>query len=328
MKRITAFIILICLCLCSCSQKESTEISDNGRPIVVATIFPQYDFLRELAGNKADVYLLIPPGGESHSYEPSPSDIINISKSDLFVYAGGNVDLWAERLLEAEEMTATRTIALTDIVPLLCEEHEHEHEHDHEHDHEHGGLDEHHDHSEHEGHSEYDEHVWTSPENAIEICLALTEELCAADEANARFYRQNCKAYTDKLTQLDKAAREAVENAKHKTIVFADRFPIRYFTEEYGLSYIAAFPGCAAETEPGPQTLVRLIDTVREESIPVVFYREFSNGKVADLVCESTGAKKLLFHSCHNLSAEDFENGETYLSIMSRNISNLKEALN
>lgn len=298
--------------LCSCTADTVREIKDNGKPIIVATLFPQYDFLREIVKDRADVYLLIPPGGESHSYEPGPADIINISKSDLFVYAGGNVDIWAERLLESADISSTRTIALTDTVPLLCEEHE-GHDHDN--------------HEEHHGHSEYDEHVWTSPANAIRICRALCEEICIADEKNKEFYISNCDEYIAKLEKLDQAARETVENAKHNTLVFADRFPIRYFTEEYGLEYIAAFPGCAAETEPGPRTLVKLIDKVREDDIPAVFYREFSNQKVADLVCESTKAKKLLFHSCHNLSAEDFEKGENYISIMTKNINNLKEAL-
>lgn len=315
MKRITAILILICLCLCGCGQQEKTEISDNGKIIVVTTIFPQYDFIRQIARDKADIYMLLPPGGESHSYEPGPSDIINIGKSDLFVYAGGNVDNWAQRLLETNEMSHTQPVALTDLVTLLCED-EHHHE------------DEEHQHREEHHHSEYDEHVWTSPVKAIEICNALCDELCKADPENASFYIQNCSEYVQKLSELDKKARSVTENAKTKTIVFADRFPIRYFTEEYGLEYISAFPGCATETEPGPQTLVKLIDEVRSEDISAVFFREFSNEKVADLVCESSDAKKLLFHSCHNLSAEDFENGRTYLDIMTQNIENLKEALN
>lgn len=303
--------ILICTVLCSCTQSKTIQIEETGKPIIVATIFPQYDFLREIAKDKADIYLLIPPGGESHSYEPSPSDIINIKKSDLFVYAGGNVDIWADKMLDSAQIAPSMTIALTDLVTLICEDHDHSHEHNHTHE-----------------HSEYDEHVWTSPANAIKICTSLCDKLCTIDKENASFYKENCDSYTKKLKELDVSIRKIVEGAKRKTIVFADRFPIRYFTEEYGIEYIAAFPGCASETEPGPKTLVNLIDRVRQENIPVVFYREFSNQKVADLVCESTNAKKLLFHSCHNLSAEDFESGENYYTIMSKNILNLKEALN
>ena len=318
MKRITLILIsiLICIFLCSCAKNESIQISDTGKPIIVATIFPQYDFLREIAKDKADIYLLIPPGGESHSYEPSPSDIINIKKSDLFVYAGGNVDIWADKILDSAQIASSKTMALTDLVTLICEEHDHDHDHDHDHS----------DHS--SSHSEYDEHVWTSPANAIKICNSLCDKLCAIDKENAAFYKENCESYTKKLEELDVSIRQIVDSAKRKTIVFADRFPIRYFTEEYGIEYMAAFPGCAAETEPGPKTLASLIDEVRHNDIPVVFYREFSNQKVADLVCESTNAKKLLFHSCHNLSAEDFESGENYYTIMSKNILNLKEALN
>ena len=305
--------IALCICLCSCAPKQNINITDSGKIIAVATIFPQYDFLREIAGDKADIYLLIPPGGESHSFEPSPSDIINIGKSDLFVYAGGNVDIWAKRILQSEQMAKTKAVSLMEMVPLICHEHEHYGESDH--------------HGEDAHVSEHDEHVWTSPINAIKICEELCEILCEADAKNASYYIKNCNDYVQKLKDIDNETRDIIKNAKRREIVFADRFPVRYFTEEYGIEYVSAFPGCAGETEPGPQTLARLIDRVRENDIPVVFYQEFSNQKVANLVCESTKSKKMLFHSCHNLSAEDFENGETYLSLMRKNIQNLKEAL-
>lgn len=294
----------------SCA-KSNINISKNDKPVIVATIFPQYDFLREIAKDKADIYMLLPPGSESHHFEPSPSDILNISKCDLFVYAGGNVDNWSEKILSSDEMRGKKSLALTDMVTLLCEEHHHGHDHSKEHH-----------------HSEFDEHIWTSPVNAVKICNALCEALCEIDSDNSRYYRQNADEYIQKLYELHNTAKEITDNARIKEVVFADRFPIRYFTEEYGLNHTAAFPGCASETEPGPQTLVKLIDKVRDNEIKAVFYQEFSNQKIADLVCESTNAKKLLFHSCHNLSAEEFDNGENYLSLMTKNIINLKEALN
>lgn len=330
LRRIIAIAAIIFM-LSGCTTSHE-EYKTDGKPLIIATIFPQYDFLRHICGNLATVHMLIQPGSESHNYDPSPNDIINISHAALFVYAGGNSDAWVEKLLQSDELSDVTTVALTDLVPTADEEivEGMQHEHAvHEHDAEHDEHDKHDEHEEHNGHEEeYDEHVWTSPKNAATICTKLCEFVCDADPANAEAYRKNCESYVQEINALDALAAETVEQGDRNTIIFADRFPIRYFTEEYGLKYYAAFPGCAAETEPSPSTLIFLIDKVRSENIPVVFYREFSNEKVADLVCESTGAKKLLFHSCHNVTAEQFNSGITYVDIMQNNIKNLKEALN
>ncbi len=330
-KRITAIIAVILL-LCGCGTVHE-DFSQGDKPLVIATIFPQYDFLRQICGDRADVRMLIRPGSESHNYDPSPSDIITVSHAALFVYAGGDSDAWVQKLLQSDELSDVTAVALTDLVPTVSEEitegmqHSHSHAEDEEHhddDHDHDD----HDHDDHDHELEYDEHVWTSLKNAAIICNSLCDYMCAADSANADTYRENCANYVKKINELDILAADTVKNAVRKTIVFADRFPVRYFTEEYGLKYYAAFPGCASETEPSPSTLIFLIDKVRSENIPVVFYREFSNEKVADLVCESTKAKKLLFHSCHNVTADEFESGVTYIDIMRNNINNLKEAIN
>ncbi len=322
-KRIIAIFVIILL-LCGCGA-DHEDFSQNDKPLVIATIFPQYDFLRQICGDRADVRMLIRPGSESHNYDPSPTDIITISHAALFVYAGGDSDAWVQKLLQSDELANVTSVALTDLVPTVAEEITEGMQHSHDHDED----DEHHDGTEdgHEHELEYDEHVWTSPKNAAIICNRLCEYMCAADSANADAYRANSANYVEKINELDALAADTVKNAVRKTIVFADRFPVRYFTEEYGLKYYAAFPGCAAETEPSPSTLIFLIDKVRSENIPVVFYREFSNEKVADLVCESTKAKKLLFHSCHNVTADEFESGVTYVDIMRNNLNNLKEAL-
>jgi zinc transport system substrate-binding protein len=174
---------------------------------------------------------------------------------------------------------------------------------------------------------EYDEHVWTSPKNARLIVSEITEALCGADLNNSSLYRQNAAAYTEKLDELDKAFEAVVSEAQRKTLIFGDRFPFRYMFEAYGLKYYAAFPGCSSETEAAASTIAFLIDKTREEHIPVVFHIEFSNGKIADAICESTGAKNLLLHSCHNITHDDFESGVTYLELMGRNVENLKMAL-
>ena len=174
---------------------------------------------------------------------------------------------------------------------------------------------------------EYDEHVWTSPINAIRICEALCGELCALDPEGESEYRANLAGYRAQLEALDQSFREIVANGRFHTVVFADRFPVRYFVEEYGLNYFAAFPGCAEDTEPSAKTVAFLIDRVREEGLPAVFTIEFSNGKMADEICEDTGCAKLLFHSCHNISADELKDGASYLELMRRNADALKEAL-
>jgi len=176
--------------------------------------------------------------------------------------------------------------------------------------------------------TEYDEHVWTSPKNAKIIVEAIQRALAEADPANTAFYEANAKEYLQKLDALDKDFETAVKNSKRKIMVFGDRFPFRYFADRYGLKYFAAGPGCSTETEASAATIKFLIDKVRAEKIPVVFYIELSNEKIADALCEASGAKKALLHSVHNISKKDFKKGLGYLSLMRRNLNALKEALN
>jgi zinc transport system substrate-binding protein len=174
---------------------------------------------------------------------------------------------------------------------------------------------------------EYDEHVWTSPVNAKLIVRKIADAFCETDAANAEIYRKNEAEHLGKLDALDAAFREIADSAARKTLIFGDRFPFRYFADTYGLKYFAAFPGCSTETEASAATVAFLIDKVRAEKIPVVFHIELSNEKIADAVCEETGAKKLMLHACHNITRADLEGGATYLSLMRQNVENLKEAL-
>ncbi|MDR1748534.1 MAG: metal ABC transporter substrate-binding protein, partial [Spirochaetaceae bacterium] len=183
-----------------------------------------------------------------------------------------------------------------------------------------------HEDAEHEE-SEYDEHVWTSPVNAIRIAQVISDTLCALDGDRAETYRRNTAAYTGKLQELDASFRAVTGAEVRNTLVFGDRFPFRYFVDEYGFDYYAAFPGCSTETEASAKTVAFLIDKVRAERIPVVFHIEFSNGKIADTICESTGAVNLLFHSCHNVTKAELEQGITYLELMTRNVEQLKKAV-
>jgi zinc transport system substrate-binding protein len=174
---------------------------------------------------------------------------------------------------------------------------------------------------------EYDEHVWTSPKNAKLIIQKITGVLTQRDPANAAAYEKNTASYLAKLTELDASFQNMVNGAKRKTFIFGDRFPFRYFADTYGLSYFAAFPGCSTETECSAATIAFLVDKVRAEKIPVVFHIELSNEKIADTICEETGAKKLQLHAVHNISQRDFDRGANYYSLMSQNVQTLKEAL-
>lgn len=292
------------------------EGSADEKISVVTTIFPQYDFIREIAGDRVELHMLLKPGAEAHSYEPSPQEIMRIQKSDLFVYVGGESETWVKTILESAPSDKRTDVALMQLVELKREEHDHDVEHEHEH-----GADEDHEH-------EYDEHVWTSPVNAMTIVSELCEALCAADPANQEYYQANTQAYLEKLEEMDAQFREVVGNASRKKLIFGDRFPLTYFVKEYGLDYSAAFPGCASETEPSAATITHLMQEIVREHIPVVFYIELSNHQIADILAEQTGAKTELFYTCHNVTMDDFEAGKTYLELMGSNVEKLKEALN
>lgn len=317
MKKVFVFIILACaLVLCGCGTETETAAESDVLSIVT-TAFPAYDFARSVAGEGANVTLLVPPGAESHSFEPSPQDILRINSCDLLICNGGESEAWLETIADGLD-TDVRILSMLECVDAIEEEIKDGMQH-REHTHE--------EHGEHGEEVEYDEHVWTSPVNAVRICRAICAELCAADPDNAAVYIENTGAYCAELSELDEAFREVCKNANGHTLIFADRFPVRYFVEEYGLDYYAAFPGCADDAEPSARTVAFLIDRVREDDIPAVLYIEFSNQKMADVICEETGCEKLLFHSCHNVGADELADGVTYLELMRGNIETLKEAL-
>ncbi|MDR2729574.1 MAG: metal ABC transporter substrate-binding protein [Treponema sp.] len=296
---------------CCKQNKNATTRSADGKVTVTVTNFPPFDFVRQIAGDKVNLSMLLPPGAESHSFEPSPRDIIAIQNSDIFIYVGGENDTWVNRILESMNTDNMKILSMMDTVDAVEEEIVEGMEDD-----------------EDEGEDiAYDEHVWTSPPNAMLIVNAITELLCEADSANADFYWGNAMDYISKLADIDTAFREVRMGAKRNVIVFADRFPFRYFADAYGLTYFAAFPGCSTETEPSAATVAFLINKIKAEKIPVVFHIELSNGRMADTISDETGAKKLLLHACHNITKKDFDAGLGYLDFMRKNVENLREAL-
>ena len=327
-KLFSAFIpaSVLLLLLSGCASPGTAGSEDSGKIRAVATIFPQYDFLRQIGGDHLELTMLLKPGAESHSFEPTPADMITVSQSDLFVYVGGDSDAWVETILESVDVSEKEIVTLMDCVETVAEEdvegmETHGHAHDHE-DEDPTAAD-----GDHEE-AEQDEHVWTSPRNAVRIVEKLRDALIAVDPENAGDYTQNAADYIDRLNRLDQEFQETVDTAKRHTILLGDRFPFRYLADAYGLDYYAAFPGCSSESEASAKTIAFLIDKVKEEQIPVVFSIELSNEKMTDSICEATGATKLQLHSCHNVTRDDFEQGITYLDLMERNVQALKEALN
>ena len=328
MKKFILFVLLsLILAMATGTPAVAGDPQNPGKISVVSTIFAPYDFARKIAGEKADISMLLLPGAESHSYEPSPQDIIRIQNSDVFIYVGGETDGWIKRILDSVNTDKKRIIALMDHVELVGEEIVEGMEGGHDHGHSHGHGHSHDDDDDHDDEIIADPHVWTSPRNAKLIVQRIADALCGADEGNAPFYRKNAADYIARLDDLDAAFRAVTDGAKRKTIVFGDRFPFRYLADAYGLEYFAAFPGCSTETEPSARTIAFLIRKVQEEQIPVVFHIELSNERIADTICGESGAKKRLLHSGHNISRDDFQSGASYLELMNRNVEALREAL-
>ena len=300
-----AVLAAIGLMLSGCAAKEDSPDSEKIK--ITATLFPQYDFAKAIGGEMAEVNLLLPPGAESHSFEPTPADIISAGKSDIFIYTGEFMEAWAKTITESlpEEVYVLDVSRGIDL-----ESHE---DHDGDHDDEHG--------------HNVDPHVWTNPVLAMQMAENIYDAFCEEDPENAGYYEENYNAVILKLKELDSRFRQAVDESEEKFIVFGGRFAFGYFVEEYGIDYVSAYESCSEEAEPSAAKISQIIEIVKERDVPVVFYEELSAGKVADIICEETGAEKLVLHSCHNISAEDFKKGVTYFDLMDKNAENLKKGL-
>ena len=328
MKRIITLLLALALALSLAACAAPGEKADDGKLQIVATLFPYYDFARAVAGGRADVTLLLSPGREAHSFEPTPLDAVTISEADVFLYNGGEGEYWVEEMLDAAGEHIAVKARMMDYVDALGEEFSEGMQGADDHDHDHGE----HDHDSGEEHDsdeiEYDEHIWTSPKNAAILCRAVCEAICRADAENADFYRANCENYCAQLKTLDACFAILCTDAPRKLLVFADRFPMLYFCREYGLDYRAAFHGCSGDTEPSLATIKFLIDKVEDENIPVVYTIDFGTKKVAAVVSECTGAAIGTIYSMQTVSRADFDAGETYLTLMERNFEALRKGLN
>ncbi|MBQ9314100.1 MAG: zinc ABC transporter substrate-binding protein [Clostridia bacterium] len=287
---------------------------NNNKLTITTTSFSSYDFVRQIVGDKANVVYMLGPGVDAHSYEPSASDLVKIQNADIFIYIGGEMEKWTDKVLASDVLNTetTELIKVSDAVETIEEQKIDGAETEEEEEEEEGA---------------FDEHIWTSPTNAIKMLNYLCEKISSLDEENRKFYEENSKVYETKMIELRSKIKEITDNKKRNRLVFGDKMPMQYFLNEFGLTASAAFSGCSTETEPSSKTIAYLVNKVREEKIPVVFYIELSTGKTAKAIANETGAKATQIQTLHNISKEDFENGETYVSLMTRNLDVLKEAL-
>ncbi len=308
------------------SDRTESGTDDSAKKIkVVTTIFPEYDWVSQIAGDRIsdmNTIMLLDNGVDLHSYQPTADDIANISDCDLFIYVGGESDAWVDDALKNAVNKDMKVIDLLDVLGNSIKEEEVvEGMQAEEKEPEEGG--------EEEGH-EYDEHVWLSLRNAEALCKAIEEDLAQIDPDNAEVYQKNNEAYTEKLSALDKEYRSAVDSSANKTLLFGDRFPFRYLVDDYGLKYYAAFVGCSAETEASFATVKFLAEKADELGLKNVMTIEKSDQKIAKTIIKNTKSKDrniLTLDSMQSVTSDDVKNGTTYLSIMESNLEVLKEAL-
>ena len=307
------FIIAI-LTIGSIAINNNQENIDNDKLKIVATTFSTYDFSRQIVGEDANVTYLLGPGVDSHSYEPSASDLIKIKNADVFIYVGGEMEKWVDKVLESDvvDTTKTKLICVTDCVETIDEIEVDGAEEDTEEDEKEGA---------------FDEHIWTSLDNAEEMVSYLAKLFSELDPAYTDDYITNSESYIYQIRDVKDKIQEVMDNKKRDILIFGDKMPMQYFINEFNLRVSAAFSGCSTETEPSAKTIAYLVQKVKEENVPVVLYIELSSGKTAISIANETGTKAMQIQTLHNVSKTDFENKETYVSLMTRNIEVLKEAL-
>lgn len=276
---------------------------------VIATLFPQYDFAKQIAGDKIEVSLLLPPGTESHTFDPSPADILKISNSDVFIFTGKEMEPWADKIISSVKVENLTVCDASNGIDLLKFEHKH---YNKEHHHEYNA----------------DPHIWLDPILASKMVDNITLTFCQKDPKNTDYYKNNAEIYKNKLLELDTEFKNMINASKRKSIVFAGRFAHLYFIKHYGLEYISAFDSCSTEAEPSVKKVAKIIDFIGKNNIPIIYYEEISEPKVANSIAEQTGTKTLKFSTVHNVTKKQLENNVTYIDLMRENLENLRQGLN
>lgn len=316
--------LMVVLLLAGCSNaRNNTDSNDNKQLSIVATIYPEYDWVLNILGEKkdnAEVMLLVDNGTDLHSYEPTAKDMVTIAKCDVFIYVGGESDQWVEDALKQATNKNMQVVNLMDVIGDTKKEEELKE----------GMQTKKEIIKKEETEPEYDEHVWLSLKNTQKFVMAIADAIAKADAANADIYSANAKSYSDKLSALDGEYTKTVKNAKQRTLLFGDRFPFRYMTEDYGIDYYAAFNGCSAETEASFETIKFLAGKVDELNLKNVMIIENSDGEIARTIIKNTKNKNqkiLILDSLQSVGKKDMESGQTYLKIMESNLNVIKEAL-
>lgn len=305
------------ICTVSCSGGTAEE---KPELTVVTTVFPPYDIAREIShgAHGIRIEMLLPPGSESHDFEPSVNDIALVGEADLIICIGGETDGWIDGVINASESSAS-VLRLTDMVELIEEDDSvlvtEARPHSHEHHHEHGES------------CTFDEHVWTSPENAAVMTETIAEEMCRLSEENSHIFKKNSADYAASFREVQRKMEALTEENDGAVLLFADRFPFRYLAHSIGINCYAAFSGCSSDSEASLEAVYRLTELVAQTDAKVIFTCEFSSRNAAEIISRETGCRILELHSCHNVSKEDFEDGVTCLDLMRRNLSHLETAL-
>lgn len=303
--------LLVCSVFAGCAVRNTNSVTDKIK--VIASLFPQYDFAKQIAGDKAEVSLLLPPGSESHTYDPSPADILKISNSDIFLYTGKDMEPWADKIISSVK---NRKLLINDVsagVELIKLEHDQEHHrHQDEHEHEHN----------------FDPHIWLDLILASKMVDNIVLSFCEKDPENSEYYKNNAELLKQNLKKLDEDFKDMINSAKRKSIVFAGRFAHLYFIKRYGLDYISAFDSCSTEAEPNIKKVSEILNFIRQNDIPAIYYEETSEPKFANSIAEQTGAKPLKFSTLHNVTKAQLENGVTFIDLMRENLDNLRRGLN
>ena len=304
--------------LASCGTGNPKK--DNEKPVIVCSIFPQYDFVRQIVGDKAEVILLQKNGTDMHSFEPTPGNILDICRADIFVIVDRGAEGWVDGVLEAAGNDSLTLIEMSSFCHLLEEETPEsirgDHDHSHSHDHDHG-----------DGEScaiSFDEHMWMSIENVIHTVEGICDTLSANFSENADEFTKNTERYIEELEALD--SEFAALNLEGKKFIVADRFPFLYLAREYGLDYLAAFPGCSDQTHSSFEVMTYLIGEVKEHNVGVIFKTEDENAHIATQLSDSTGAKIYTLYSCQSITKAELDRGESYISLMRKNLETMKEA--
>lgn len=315
--------IIPVLCIILAGILANNAAAEEKKLKVVATIFPVYDFSRQIGTDKIELTMLLPPGVEAHTFSPTPKDVMNISSADVFVYTGKYMEPWAEKMLKGIGNKNLLVIDASRNIELSEEDDDHDHKKDsHKHDDKH----KHEKHSEHH-HAGKDPHIWLDPLLAQTMVKQIAEGFSSKDTANKDSYIKNADDYSAKLAELDKQNRETLGGCKIRTILYAGHFAFGYFAKRYGLTHVSPYKGFSPDAAPGARSIAELTEKITELGAKTVYYEEMIEPKVAKVIVEKTDAEMVLLHGAHNLAKEDFEKGITYLSIMQDNLKKLKTGL-